>query len=90
MNEEATVSQLQYFPLTSILPHASLVLPGVTEAFVHAVLDSRGIQQTNLLLVAFSALHLMASIFLINSFGAVGLVLADSINMLLRVTCSMW
>ena len=63
---------------------------GITEAFVHAVLDGRGIQQTNMLLVAFSVAHLAASIFCINAAGAVGLVLADAVNMVLRIACSLW
>ena len=74
--------------LESIWYHSSLA--GVTEAFVHAVLDARGIQQTNALLVAFSLIHLVASVVCINLAGAVGLVLADSINMILRISCSFW
>jgi oligosaccharide translocation protein RFT1 len=57
---------------------------------VHAVLDSRGIQQTNLLLVLFSVLHMTASWVLIRAAGAVGLMLADAVNMALRIACSMW
>ncbi len=57
---------------------------------MHAVLDGRGIQQTNMLLVAFSVTHLAASVFCINAAGAVGLVLADAVNMVLRIACSLW
>ncbi len=75
-----------------MLPSPCLHAPpaGITEAFVHAVSDSRALQQINYLLVGFSIAHVAASVVCINTFGAVGLVLADAINMALRVACSLW
>ncbi len=43
-----------------------------------------------MLMVAFSVTHVLASVVCINAAGAVGLVLADSFNMALRISCSMW
>ena len=68
----------------------SLSVTGVTEAFVHAVLDAKGLQQMNMLLIAFSVAHVTASIVCINALGAVGLVVADALNMALRIACSAW
>ena len=57
---------------------------------MHAVLDSKGLHQSNLLLMALSVLHLGVSALAISYAGAVGLVAADAFNMLLRVALSLW
>ncbi|PNH05931.1 Protein RFT1 [Tetrabaena socialis] len=67
-----------------------LALNGIGEAFVHAVLDSRGLQQSNALLLLFSAAHLAACVAGVGRAGALGLVGADSVNMLLRIAYSAW
>lgn len=67
-----------------------LALNGISEAFVHAVLDHRGLQQSNMLLLAFSAAHLAACGALVRRHGALGLVAADSLNMALRIAYSGW
>lgn len=67
-----------------------LAVNGVTEAFIHAVLDSKGLQQTNYLLVLFSAAHIAASVFCIRKFGASGLILADGVSMVIRISTSLF
>ncbi|GFR48691.1 hypothetical protein Agub_g10647, partial [Astrephomene gubernaculifera] len=67
-----------------------LALNGIGEAFVHAVLDARGLQQSNMLLLVFSGAHLAACVVLVQQYGALGLVAADSVNMLLRIAYSAW
>ncbi len=69
---------------------SSCMHAGVTEAFVHAVLDARGLQQVNGLLVVFSCAHVAASLVCIRAMGAVGLVIADAVNMTLRIASSLW
>jgi hypothetical protein len=65
-------------------------LAGITEAFVHAVLDAAALQRANLVLVALSATHVAASLALVSAGGAVGLVAADGLNMALRIAYSLW
>ncbi|GIL64160.1 hypothetical protein Vafri_18121 [Volvox africanus] len=67
-----------------------LALNGIGEAFVHAVLDARGLQQSNALLLVFSAVHLGVCVALVRQYGALGLVAADSANMVLRISYSAW
>ncbi|KAG1680360.1 hypothetical protein FOA52_015451 [Chlamydomonas sp. UWO 241] len=67
-----------------------LAVNGVTEAFVHAVLDARGLSQINALLVAFAVVHVAASAGAVSAAGAVGLVAADAANMALRIVSSLW
>lgn len=69
---------------------AEMLNAGITEAFVHAVLGSAALQQANLLLVVFTAVHLACSAVLVHIAGAGGLVLADAANMLLRIAYSLW
>lgn len=64
--------------------------PGITEAFVHAVLDERGLRISNIFMLISAALHMFISVVLINAGGAVGLVMADGINMVTRITFSLW
>ena len=67
-----------------------LAVNGITEAFIHAVLDSKGLQQTNYLLVLFSAAHIAALVVCIRASGATGLILADGINMMIRIATSLF
>ncbi|GLI64837.1 hypothetical protein VaNZ11_008131 [Volvox africanus] len=67
-----------------------LALNGIGEAFVHAVLDARGLQQSNALLLVFSGVHLGVCVALVRQYGALGLVAADSANMVLRISYSTW
>lgn len=65
-------------------------LVGIGEAFVHAVLDARGLSASNGLLLAFAGAHLAACVGLVGRHGALGLVAADGINMVLRIAYSAW
>ncbi|GLC67093.1 hypothetical protein PLESTF_000514400 [Pleodorina starrii] len=67
-----------------------LALNGIGEAFVHAVLDARGLQQSNALLLVFSGAHLAVCVALVRQYGALGLVAADGANMVLRIAYSAW
>ncbi|KAG2427588.1 hypothetical protein HXX76_012242 [Chlamydomonas incerta] len=67
-----------------------LSLNGIGEAFVHAVLDARGLQASNALLLLFTAVHLAACVGLVGRLGALGLVAADGANMVLRIAYSAW
>lgn len=57
---------------------------------MHAVLDQAGLALSNLLMVVFTAVHLLACWVLITHLGTVGLVAADAINMCLRIALSFW
>ncbi len=70
--------------------HQLACCAGVTEAFVHAVLDTRQLAWSNVVLVALTGAHLGASVACIRALGSVGFVLADSINMALRIGVSLW
>ncbi|GIL92754.1 hypothetical protein Vretimale_11741 [Volvox reticuliferus] len=67
-----------------------LAINGIGEAFVHAVLDARGLQQSNALLLVFSGAHLGVCVVLVRQYGALGLVAADGANMVLRISYSAW
>lgn len=65
-------------------------LTGVTEAFVHAVLDKRQLAVSNVLMVFLSVAHIGACALLITRMGSAGLVAADAANMVLRILVSAW
>eukprot|EP00879_Flechtneria_rotunda_P022624 GHRR01023891.1.p1 GENE.GHRR01023891.1~~GHRR01023891.1.p1 ORF type:complete len:331 (+),score=118.29 GHRR01023891.1:1424-2416(+) len=67
-----------------------LAVNGITEAFVHAVLDPPALKSSNALLVVFTAAHVVCSLVLVKAGGAAGLVLADTLNMALRIAYSTW
>lgn len=56
---------------------------------MHGVLDPAALRVANAMLVAFTASHVAASLALVSMGGALGLVAADSINMLLRIAYSL-
>eukprot|EP00899_Mesostigma_viride_P021462 jgi/Mesvir1/29317/Mv01574-RA.1 len=66
----------------------ALALNGITEAFVHAVLSARQLRLNNFAMMALSVVHLAACALLIGRMGATGLVLANCINMAVRVVGS--
>ncbi|KAL5198277.1 hypothetical protein ABZP36_001789 [Zizania latifolia] len=66
----------------------SLAMNGTSEAFLHAVANEDKLKQSNDMLLLFSAIYIVLNIVLIKSAGAVGLIAANSINMLLRITYS--
>jgi len=69
---------------------ALLAVNGILEAFVHAVADQRGLHQANIVLVVVSVLHMGLSVVAVNTAGAAGLLVADAINMALRIFYCLW
>ncbi|KAK9855128.1 hypothetical protein WJX84_001933, partial [Apatococcus fuscideae] len=67
-----------------------LAANGILEAFLHAVSTPRQIMASNAVLVAVSAVHLGLSVSLIRKMGVVGLIVADGVNMALRVLYCLW
>lgn len=64
---------------------ALLALNGTLEAFLHGVADRNSLFQNNIVLVVTSLLHMCLSVMTVNVYGALGLLLADGINMILRI-----
>ncbi|KAL3161254.1 hypothetical protein ABBQ38_009618 [Trebouxia sp. C0009 RCD-2024] len=62
-----------------------LALNGCTEAYVNAVADPRQLGQSIRWQTAFSAAQILLSFALVWRLGAIGLILADSANMVLRI-----
>jgi oligosaccharide translocation protein RFT1 len=69
---------------------ALLAVNGILEAFVHAVADQRGLHQANMVLVVVSIVHMGLSVGAVNTAGAAGLLIADAINMALRIFYCLW
>ncbi|XP_056164312.1 uncharacterized protein LOC115673181 isoform X2 [Syzygium oleosum] len=65
-----------------------LAMNGTSEAFLHAVADENQLKHSNDMLLVFSSIYVMLNIMLIKSTGAVGLLMANSLNMLLRIIYS--
>ncbi|ONH99502.1 hypothetical protein PRUPE_6G033300 [Prunus persica] len=65
-----------------------LAMNGTSESFLHAVAKEKQLVQSNLSTFMFAIIHVVLNILLINSAGAVGLILANSINMILRIAYS--
>eukprot|EP00890_Picochlorum_soloecismus_P004055 jgi/Picsp_1/4650/NSC_02020-R1_nuclear division rft1-like protein len=64
---------------------ALLSLNGTLEAFLHGVASESYLHKNNLVLVVASLVHLVLSITAVKFHGAMGLLVADSVNMLLRI-----
>lgn len=64
---------------------ALLAVNGTLEAFVHGVSDQRGLHQANTVLAAMSVIHIILGVVGVKFGGAIGLLLADAINMFLRI-----
>ncbi|KAI3881946.1 hypothetical protein MKX03_029548 [Papaver bracteatum] len=80
--EASTV--LRYYCIYIIV----LAMNGTSEAFLHAVASEDQLKRSNDSLVIFSGIYLVLNIVLIRSAGAVGLILANSLNMILRISYS--
>ncbi|KAK3221088.1 hypothetical protein Dsin_015058 [Dipteronia sinensis] len=65
-----------------------LAMNGTSEAFLHAVATEDQIKRSNDSLLIFSLIYVVMNILLIHSAGAVGLILANSLNMILRIIYS--
>ncbi|KFK25149.1 hypothetical protein AALP_AA8G072200 [Arabis alpina] len=75
---------LQFYCLYIIV----LAMNGTSEAFLHAVGTESDLKRSNDLLLVFSLIYIAANILLIRSLGAIGLILANSLNMILRIIYS--
>ncbi|KAJ0043485.1 hypothetical protein Pint_17189 [Pistacia integerrima] len=75
---------LKYYCLYIIV----LAMNGTSEAFLHAVATEDQIKRSNDSLLVFSVIYIITNVLLIQSAGAVGLILANSINMSLRIIYS--
>ena len=69
---------------------ALLAINGTLEAFVHATADQRQLRQTNAVLVALSLCHMGVSVGGVKIAGGMGLLVADGVNMGLRIGYCMW
>ncbi|GMN41012.1 hypothetical protein TIFTF001_010236 [Ficus carica] len=78
------VKALQYYCLYVIV----LAMNGTSEAFLHAVANENQIKRSNDSLLVFSLIYVVMNVLLIRSGGAVGLILANSLNMILRILYS--
>lgn len=75
---------LQYYCLYVIV----LAMNGTSEAFLHAIATENQLKQSNNSLVVFSLVYLVLNVLLIRSAGAVGLITANSLNMIFRIIYS--
>ncbi|GAB2222120.1 hypothetical protein Droror1_Dr00013321 [Drosera rotundifolia] len=75
---------LRYYCLFVVL----LAMNGTSEAFVHAVANESQIKQSNKWLLVFSIIYVLLNLSLVRAAGAIGLIIANSINMALRITYS--
>ncbi|PKU70013.1 hypothetical protein MA16_Dca022258 [Dendrobium catenatum] len=66
----------------------SLAVNGTSESFLHAVANESQLIQSNLSLFLFSGIYILLNIIFVRSAGAFGLIAANSINMILRITYS--
>ncbi|KAL3701074.1 hypothetical protein R1sor_019096 [Riccia sorocarpa] len=66
----------------------ALSLNGTTEAFLHAVVTKSELFRSNMWLSLFSFLYMVFSVILIKIAGSVGLILANSLNMSMRIAYS--
>lgn len=77
-------SALRYYCLYVML----LAMNGTSEAFLHAVANESQLKRSNDSLFVFSIIYIILNILLVRSVGAIGLIIANSTNMLLRIAYS--
>ncbi|XP_074312475.1 uncharacterized protein LOC141647974 [Silene latifolia] len=75
---------LKYYCLYVML----LAMNGTSEAFLHAVADESQLKRSNDSLLVFSLIYILLNILLVRSAGAIGLIIANSTNMALRIIYS--
>ncbi|WZZ22936.1 hypothetical protein YC2023_124323 [Brassica napus] len=75
---------LQFYCLYIIV----LAMNGTSEAFLHAVGTEDQLKRSNDMLLVFSLVYIVLNILLIRSAGAIGLILANSLNMIGRIIYS--
>jgi len=59
--------------------------PGTSEAFLHAVANESQLKQSNKYLLRFSGIYIVLNVILIRSAGAVGLIAANFLSILVTV-----
>uniref|UniRef100_A0A1J3D0X8 Protein RFT1 homolog n=1 Tax=Noccaea caerulescens TaxID=107243 RepID=A0A1J3D0X8_NOCCA len=77
-------SALQFYCIYII----ALAMNGTSEAFLHAVGTENQLKRSNDMLLVFSSIYITLNILLIRSAGAIGLILANSLNMIFRIIYS--
>ncbi|XP_068662612.1 uncharacterized protein [Aristolochia californica] len=75
---------LRYYCLYVIV----LAMNGTSEAFLHAAANEKELKLANIFLLVSSAIYIILNVSLIRSAGAVGLIAANSLNMILRIIYS--
>ncbi|XP_014493945.1 protein RFT1 homolog [Vigna radiata var. radiata] len=65
-----------------------LAMNGTSEAFMHAVATESQLKRSNDSLLIFSLIYIILNVLLIRLAGAVGLIMANSLNMTLRILYS--
>ncbi|KAK8657884.1 hypothetical protein V6N13_036103 [Hibiscus sabdariffa] len=75
---------LRYYCLYIIV----LAMNGTSEAFLHAVATENQLKRSNDYLLVFSVIYVALNVLLIRSAGAVGLILANTLNMVFRIIYS--
>ncbi|XP_075476131.1 uncharacterized protein LOC142517656 [Primulina tabacum] len=65
-----------------------LAMNGTSEAFLHAVATENQLKRSNDSLLVFSLIYMVLNVLLIRSAGAVGLIFANSLNMIFRIIYS--
>ncbi|KAM0934289.1 hypothetical protein DsansV1_C32g0222461 [Dioscorea sansibarensis] len=66
----------------------SLAMNGTSEAFLHAVANESQLKRSNFYLLMFSVVYVGLNVVLIKVAGAVGLIAANSLNMIIRIIYS--
>ncbi|ESR34867.1 hypothetical protein CICLE_v10004737mg [Citrus x clementina] len=74
---------LRYYCLYVVV----LAMNGTSEAFLHAVATEDQLKRSNDSLLVFSVIYIVMNVILIQSAGAVGLILANSLSILLHCHC---
>ncbi|PKA53251.1 hypothetical protein AXF42_Ash009981 [Apostasia shenzhenica] len=75
---------LRYYCLYII----TLAMNGTSEAFLHAAANENQLIKSNLSLFLFSGVYILANAIFVRFAGVVGLIAANSFNMILRITYS--
>lgn len=65
-----------------------LAMNGTSEAFMHAVATENQLKRSNDSLLVFSLISVVLNVLLIKLYGSVGLIVANSLNMTLRILYS--
>ncbi|XP_064109096.1 protein RFT1 homolog [Macrobrachium nipponense] len=66
-----------------------LAVNGITEAYTFAVMDDAELSRYNKMLVIFSFVYMGCAVFFTWCFGAVGFIIANALNMALRINHSL-